>query len=477
MKDRLPAPGKENRVRIRQDDGQVVEGVLDYADDATQAGSAYCKANVLPDDVCDYLGLDKKEAEPKDAFMSLTPTKLTFTNVTTAEKIKKETISKTLSEAREKAAAITIGNHALFAGGEASSGLVAIIDAYDEALTRSNPTPLSENRSLPAGAVVGNYAIFAGGYPNPAGQGRYYSDVVDAYDTSLTRTVAAVLSIARRNIAATAIGNYALFAGGYCKNGSYDATASVDAYNTSLTRSIATELDWRRAEIGAAAVGEYAIFAGGFGQLSGSTKRGGMSYVEAYDASLTKTNPTVLSAARGRMGATAVGEYALFAGGVAEHYGNGVANVEAYNRSLTRTTRTSLSISRMRLGATTLGSYALFAGGEVDADSTRSNAVESYNTSLTRATQSSLSATASWLAATVIGSYALFAGGEPSTTTMNIYSTIVAEISIPPYSKYNFAGVTNGEEQTIKGKDIVSGVPLTGYIKKITELSGRITVN
>ena len=128
MKDRLPVPGKENRVKIQQDNGQVVEGVLEYADNATQAGSAYCKANVLPDDVCDYLGLNRKEAEPRDAFMSLTPTKLTFTNITTAEKIKKETISKTLSEAREKAAAITIGNHALFAGGEASSGLVAIIE-------------------------------------------------------------------------------------------------------------------------------------------------------------------------------------------------------------------------------------------------------------------------------------------------------------------------------------------------------------
>ena len=68
MKDRVPAPGKANRVKITQDDGTVVEGVLSYADDATQEGSAYNKANVLPDDVCDILSLDTDTAEPKDAF-------------------------------------------------------------------------------------------------------------------------------------------------------------------------------------------------------------------------------------------------------------------------------------------------------------------------------------------------------------------------------------------------------------------------
>ena len=61
MRDRLPTPGKENRVKITQDNGQVVEGVLSYADDATQEGSAYTKGNVLPDSLCD----------PKDAFHSL----------------------------------------------------------------------------------------------------------------------------------------------------------------------------------------------------------------------------------------------------------------------------------------------------------------------------------------------------------------------------------------------------------------------
>lgn len=70
MRDRVPTPGKENRVRITQDDGQIVEGVLSYADGATQEGSAYNVANVLPSNVLEALGLDSS-AEPKDAFLAL----------------------------------------------------------------------------------------------------------------------------------------------------------------------------------------------------------------------------------------------------------------------------------------------------------------------------------------------------------------------------------------------------------------------
>lgn len=69
MQDRVPAPGKENRVRIRLDDGQTIEGVLEYADEASVQGSVYNKANVLPDDVCTRLSLSATDAEPKDAFL------------------------------------------------------------------------------------------------------------------------------------------------------------------------------------------------------------------------------------------------------------------------------------------------------------------------------------------------------------------------------------------------------------------------
>lgn len=71
MLDRVPAPGKANRIRILQDDGTAVEGVLSYADEATQSGSTYTKGNVLPDTVCAMLGLESDAAQPRDAFRVL----------------------------------------------------------------------------------------------------------------------------------------------------------------------------------------------------------------------------------------------------------------------------------------------------------------------------------------------------------------------------------------------------------------------
>ena len=71
MRDRVPTPGRENRVKITQDDGTIVSGVLEYNDQATQEGSAYNKANVLPDDVCNAYNIDKVTSEPKDAFLAV----------------------------------------------------------------------------------------------------------------------------------------------------------------------------------------------------------------------------------------------------------------------------------------------------------------------------------------------------------------------------------------------------------------------
>ena len=72
-----------------------------------------------------------------------------------------------------------------------------------------------------AATSIENYALFGGG------SGNSYSNVVDAYDTSLTRTTPTALSQVRRELAATSVGNYALFGGGY--NGSRLNT--VDAYS------------------------------------------------------------------------------------------------------------------------------------------------------------------------------------------------------------------------------------------------------
>ena len=97
-----------------------------------------------------------------------------------------------------------------------------IVDAYDTSLTRTTASSLSVSRGNLATTTVDNFALFGGG-----DGGRIYYSTVDAYDTSLTRTTASSLSTIRGNLAATNIGNYALFGGGE----NYSAYLSiVDVY-------------------------------------------------------------------------------------------------------------------------------------------------------------------------------------------------------------------------------------------------------
>ena len=175
----------------------------------------------------------------------------------------------------------------------------AILSRFAQILSYvGTATDLSEARGGLAATSVGNYALFGGGwidigYPE-------YKNTVDAYDTSLTRTIPTALSEARDGLAATTVGDYALFGGG---GNMGTGIATVDAYDTSLTRTIPTPLSEARYGLSATSVGDYALFGG-----SGST-------VDAYDTSLTRTIPTPLSEARYGLSATSVGICALFGGG------------------------------------------------------------------------------------------------------------------------------------------------------------------
>ena len=78
-------------------------------------------------------------------------------------------------------------------------------------------TDLRVARNYLAATTVGNYALFAGG---SLGDDR--CDTVDAYDLSLTCTTPTALTTARTGLAATTVGNYALFGGGYTVGSRYN---------------------------------------------------------------------------------------------------------------------------------------------------------------------------------------------------------------------------------------------------------------
>lgn len=193
--------------------------------------------------------------------------------------------------------ATTVGNYALFCGGSANKSY-----AYDASLTQKDTVQsLREKGGCSAATTVGNHALF----------GRV--SLVDAYDVSLTRkdTVQS-LRVARSEITATTVGNHALFGGGMhfyvddFGNSHNQPTTSVDAYDTSLTRKNVTSLGGYGASyIAATTVGNYALFSGG----------GSLMKTCAYDTSLTQK---VLSKRinRNQLAATTVGNYALFGGGM-----------------------------------------------------------------------------------------------------------------------------------------------------------------
>lgn len=209
-----------------------------------------------------------------------------------------------LSQARVLSAATTVGNYALIGGGAGNNTTIYnTVDAYNDFLTRTTPTPLSKERYFLAATTVGNYALFGGGTDEIDVT---YFNTVDAYDTSLTRTTPTPLSQARCQLAATTVGHYpsvahyALFGGG----SEYRTSDVVDAYDTSLTRTTPTALSQKTQFVVATTLGNYALFTNG-------------NYVDAYDNTLTKTVATPFSVSRAPSGltATTLSGYALFSGG------------------------------------------------------------------------------------------------------------------------------------------------------------------
>lgn len=322
--------------------------------------------------------------------------------------------------------------------GELVSSEVEVIQAinYDVEI-KPTPTapdyvgtaaPLSVARRNLAAAAIGNYALFAGGYA------KSYSLAVDVYNSSLTRTTTTSLSQGRYSLSATIVGNYALFAGGYAA--SYSAI--VDAYNSSLTRSTANPLTKARSSLSGAHIGDYALFAGGY---AGSYSL----VVDAYNNSLTRTTATSLSQARGNPSAANVGDYALFGGGVLGA-NTGSSVVDVYNASLTRIDGAPLSSTRNLGAAASVGDYALFGGGRF------TNTVDSYNTSLIMSIATPLSQARGDLGAASIENYALFAGGSVANST---YSDVV--------DTYNNSLTLNVATPLSQARNLPASVRLNNY--------------
>ena len=302
------------------------------------------------------------------------------------------------------------------------------------------------------------------------GGGGYATVTFDnAKGNNIAKTTTSPLSSARYELAATTVGDYALFGGGFISS---VELATVDAYNTSLTRSTPTELSVARYDFAATTVGNYALFGGGYDY---SIR---LSTVDAYNSSLTRSTPTALSQARNSLAATTVGDYALFGGGsYSDSSGTHESNiVDAYNTSLTRSNPTELSLNRDQLSSTTVGGFALFAGGRVfppgASGAYATSVIDAYNENLTHSVPIELSAPNAKFAGTTVGNYALFGSGNLVSVG---YATdafyIQGNILVYPGTKYKLGTMTD-EATSDSMQMITTTAPITGYIKiKDTSIS------
>jgi hypothetical protein len=278
-----------------------------------------------------------------------------------------------LSFAKRQVVSASVNNNAIFFGGLAVNyQAINTVESFNSSLVKTVLTNSPTNFPYLSSGNLGNYALFGGGH-NATGIGQ---TTVYAYDGSLTRTTPTALSVGRLYMITAGVGNFLLFAGGQINTSSPASARSnvVDAYNTSLTRSTPTALTDRKSFMGAATIGGFALFAGGYNSSSNN-----LNAVDAYNTSLTRSSPTaLLNPTRQLAGTTIANTLALFAGG----YNNvDTTNVVvSYNNSLTRTTETSLTNARYSFAGASLGDYALFAAG-VGADILNSVEVYLYATS------------------------------------------------------------------------------------------------
>ncbi len=264
---------------------------------------------------------------------------------------------------------------------------------------------LSQWRLSLAATTVGDKAIFGGGascnFTNC--NWPYERDNVDIYNDSTGGWSTATLTEARWNLAATAVGTKALFAGGVSDWGT-PLLDVVDVYDDATGTWSTASLSQARAGLAATTVGTKAIFAGGGGDIYGGFFS---DVVDVYDGATGAWSSTSLSQGREYLVATTVGTKAIFAGG--ENASGASDAVDIYDDASGTWSTATLSQPRLWLAATTVGTKAMFGGGQPGSGA--SDVVDIYDDASGTWSTATLSQPRLWLAATTVGTKAMCAGG------------------------------------------------------------------
>lgn len=334
-------------------------------------------------DLVNYLGsVSTLENIPSSASAASTGDYALFAGLGSGYKTAVEALSKSfvhstapdLKKARNSIGSGSVGDYAVFAGGWNSSGDTSSqydrteVDAYSSSLVKKAAGSLSTKRANASSANVGDYLIFGNGNCN------YSEPPIDTYSSSLVKKTVSALSCANKYSASGAsTPSYALFGGAYYTS-SY--TNLVDAYSSSLVKSSAPNLSVARSAQGAS-VGEYALYIGG------NSSDGRQNIVDAYTNDLVTFTAAPLSVNNPLVGnPTKSGKYLIIPLYDTTSPYNCVA-VDVYSDSLVKISAPILP-NRHGCKGVTLGDLALFFGGySGSSGSTVNQEIYAYSTEST----------------------------------------------------------------------------------------------
>ncbi|NLV57956.1 MAG: hypothetical protein GXY67_04235 [Clostridiales bacterium] len=317
-------------------------------------------------------------------------------------------------------------------------------------------TPLSVARHGALGAGDANHILIAGGLVDtgfPVAR-EASVDTVDCYDTALLRTVITALSEKLADHACAGSAAFKVFGGGRVWGHTIlggnriqvlTLSAAVNAYNAALTRSIPTALSAARYGLAACSNGAQLVFAGGRTESLSAV-------VDGYSDALVRSTPSALALARMQPGAASNGTHMIFAGGLKSAGGelSPAANVDAYTAAFTRLAPAALTAPRHKAAAARVGNCALFAGG---VDAPHADSVEAYDSALTHTVLAAgLSTARNPAQAVSAGGYALF-GGIAGDGTVDAFDGTLTRHRVPgmflPRNAY--AGAAHGKYMLLGG--------------------------
>ena len=242
------------------------------------------------------------------------------------------------------------------------------IDMIDTSGTIKNTVELSSSSLYTVATSINNVAFFC------VAKGADAYGVVDMFSESGTLIKTIELSRPVNSVmAATSIGNLALFGGGMDSNNSVSKVVEImDAGGTIMKT---TELTQGRECLAATSIGNLALFGGGC-DFDDNYDIIDKNTIDIFSGSGTLIKSTELSKARSCLAATSVENLAIFGGGVEKNSPSKVVDVIDKNGTLVTTTE--LSQGRMFLAATSINSTIFFGGGEFSTYTDATNVVDIF---------------------------------------------------------------------------------------------------